>query len=116
MVRGCPRRALGMLGAACLVLVALGAAKSKIAPNNAPPTLVRAVSRLTHGSAGTFDIPLPQGPGGSAIECRDVSRGMKLLLIFDQPISSANVAVTAGVAKLSAKPKFSTNHVTIALS
>ncbi len=64
-----------------------------------PPVLQSAVSRMVHGSAGTFDVQLPLS-GGTGIECRSVAAGMTLVLTFDQPISSGTAAVTAGTATL----------------
>ncbi|EIQ02090.1 beta-galactosidase [Opitutaceae bacterium TAV1] len=70
-----------------------------------PPLLLNAVSRKTHGLAGTFDIPLAvtTTAGGndpaaaSPVECR---RGdtLTLVLAFDKPVSSLEAAITAGTA------------------
>jgi len=79
-----------------------------------PPKLVSAVSRMTHGAAGAFDVQLPLS-GGSGIECRDVARGMTLILKFDQPITRATPRLTAGVAMLG-NPAIATNSITLKLT
>lgn len=60
----------------------------------AGPELTSAVSRLTHGNAGSFDAPMPLD--GSGIEPRSHSGNYTIVLHFDQPIQSGTAAVTAG--------------------
>src|SRR5258708_1962321 len=79
------------------------------------PVLVSAVSRMDHGSAGTFDVQLPLS-GRSGIECRSVAKGMTLVLSFNQPISSGGVIVSAGAAILNGAPTFANKTMTVRLS
>ena len=79
------------------------------------PTLTAAVSRLTHGSAGTFDINLPLS-GAPGIEMRG-STSYTVVLTFDRPVLSATSAsVASGVGSVSGLPSFSGNAATIQLS
>jgi hypothetical protein len=60
------------------------------------PLLVRAVSRKTHGAAGTFDVNLlPPQPG---IECRSggTSRNHQLVVSFASPITFTGVTTACG--------------------
>src|SRR5437764_8221124 len=102
--------AVGLLGA-LLIVLSVGARVAEAAP----PKLLNAVSRMSHGPAGSYDITLPL-TGNSGIECRDTSGGVTLVLKFDKPIIAAKAAVTAGVAKIAAAPTFALNRVTIKLS
>ncbi len=77
------------------------------------PQMQRAVSRRLHGAV-TYDIPLPQA-GGGGIECRQLAGGVTLVLTFDKPVSSANAAVTAGVANVVGAATVSGNTLTINL-
>ncbi len=67
----------------------------------APPVLQSAVSRKTHGSAGTFDINLPLA--GLGIECRSggASQAYQIVFAFDQTLTSAQASVLSGVAVIS---------------
>ena len=63
-------------------------------------TLNSVVSRMTHGGAGTFDIPIAQ------VECRDggVNGNYTLVFTFSNPITSAGGAIVAnGSATVSSK-------------
>jgi hypothetical protein len=79
-----------------------------------PPALVGAVSRKVHGAAGSFDLPLALAVANPATEPRSGST-LTLVLTFDQPIASAQVAVTEGVATSSGIAP-SGNSVTITLT
>lgn len=79
------------------------------------PTLLTAVSRMTHGSAGVYDVQLPLS-GGSGIECRSVANGMLLVMTFDQPVTSGSATVSAGTATLSGTPTFSNYTMSVALT
>ena len=76
-----------------------------------PPVLLSAVSRESHGAAGTFDVQLPL-TGGSGIECRTIANGVTLVLKFDQPISSTKAVVTGGTA-IVGLPSYSANVVSV---
>ncbi|HEY8749302.1 MAG TPA: DUF1800 family protein [Tepidisphaeraceae bacterium] len=78
------------------------------------PSLVSAVSRMTHGSAGTFDIQFPL-QGRTGIECRSVDQGVTLVLTFDQPVKGGNASVAEGTATLAGTPAFLDNTMTVHL-
>ena len=80
-----------------------------------PPT---AVSRKTHGAAGTFDIPLPL-TGSLGVECRSGGAGgnYQIVATFAIPVTltNATVAPGAGTASVSGMPLVSGNQVTVNL-
>jgi len=79
-----------------------------------PPNLVSAASRLVHGSAGTFDLPLALT--GHSIEPRsDGSGNFTAVLTFDQAVNSGQASVTAGTGMVSGVT-FSGNSMIIGLS
>ena len=79
------------------------------------PTLTAAVSRLTHGSAGTFDINLPL-KGAPGIEMRG-GGSYTVVLTFDRPVVVATSAsIASGVGSVSGLPSFSGNTATIQLT
>jgi carboxypeptidase T len=59
-------------------------------------TLLSAASRLTHGGAGTFEIPMPL-TGVSGVEDRSSST-YNAVFTFDGPVSSGEVLVLSGTA------------------
>jgi hypothetical protein len=68
------------------------------------PAVVTAVSRKTHGSAGTFDVDLPlTGPIG--IECRQGQGANfdahEIVVTFPTSITLSSVSITSGIASLS---------------
>ncbi|HEY3837261.1 MAG TPA: hypothetical protein VGL72_11850 [Bryobacteraceae bacterium] len=81
----------------------------------AAPSLLSAVSRLTHGGSGTFDIALPlSGPSG--IEPRsDGSGNYSIVFNFNQPVTGGSATVTAGTGNVSGTT-FSGNTATVNLS
>ena len=80
----------------------------------APPVLLSAVSRVTHGNAGAFDVTLPLA-GGSGVECRSLATGTTVVLTFNQPVATVTAAVTGGKAKAAA-PSIATNVVSVKLT
>jgi hypothetical protein len=59
------------------------------------PILQSAVSRMTHGAAGTFDLNLPVN--GRGIEPRsDGTQNYQIILTFDQPLTSGSASVSSG--------------------
>ena len=94
------------------VLTLCGAA-SLAAAN--PPSLLSAVSRMTHGSAGTFDVQLPL-QGRTGIECRSLDQGLTLVLTFDQPVKGGSASVVEGTASVSGTPGFLDNKMTVHLA
>ena len=79
-----------------------------------PLTFVSAVSRKTHGAAGTFDINLPLS-GSPGIECRTggANGDHTIVFTFTNDIVSGNAAVTAGTGSVSGSPTFSSNTMTV---
>ena len=69
-----------------------------------PPIIVPlgAVSRKTHGGAGTFDIGLPL-TGNPGIECRSggASSSYQIIITFAAPITLAGASVTNGIGGVS---------------
>jgi hypothetical protein len=65
----------------------------------APPAVTSVVSRLSHGSAGAFDIVLPQPPAARNVECRSggANGTYQLVFTFVNPVVRvAGVSVTSG--------------------
>ncbi|MEP6922731.1 MAG: hypothetical protein ABI967_16555 [bacterium] len=82
------------------------------------PTVVSAVSRKTHGTAGTFDVDLPL-TGTPGIECRQGqgvnSDSHQVVATFIAPVTLQAAAVTSGTGSvLSATP--SGNQVVVDLT
>ena len=76
-------------------------------------TLVSAASRLTHGSAGTFDIAMPlTGPSG--VEDR-VTSTYNAVFTFNGPVTSGQVQLVSGTATVGAVT-FSGNSMTAAIT
>ncbi len=75
--------------------------------------LVSAASRLTHGTAGTFDVNMPL-TGISGVECRNATT-YNAVFTFDAPVTSGQVTVTAGTATVGGLT-FSGNSITAPLT
>jgi uncharacterized protein (DUF1800 family) len=102
-------RTATLLASLLILIVAHGSAVAQ-----SPPQLNSALSRKSHGGTN-YDIALPL-TGNSAIECRRVTTlGMRLVLTFDQPITSLDAPVIAGTASAAA-PSIAGNIVTINLT
>lgn len=79
-------------------------------------SLTSAVSRKTHGSAGTFDIPLPL-TGEPGVECRTSGGGKyTFVFAFSGNVVSGSASVTAGVGSVSGSPVFAGNTMTVNLT
>jgi hypothetical protein len=79
-----------------------GLVGSGVGPGPCPPAadLVSAASRVTHGSAGSFDINMPlTGPSG--IEDR-ITSNYTAVFTFDIPVTSGTVSVMSGTATVGA--------------
>jgi uncharacterized delta-60 repeat protein len=83
--------------------------------DEAPLSLTSAVSRKIHGSAGTFDIPLPL-TGEPGIECRSTSGTHTLVFSFSTDVVSGNAAVTEGTGNVLGSPVFVDNTMTVNLT
>jgi uncharacterized delta-60 repeat protein len=77
--------------------------------------LTSAVSRKTHGSAGTFDIALPL-VGEAGLECRSSNLAHTLVFTFNNDVVSGSAAVTAGTGSVSGSPIFAGNTMTVNLA
>ena len=77
--------------------------------------LTGAVSRKTHGAAGTFDIPLPLS-GNPGVECRGTDGNYMLVFTFDNNLMSGSAIVTAGTGTVAGSPTFSANTMTVNLT
>lgn len=75
--------------------------------------LLSAASRLTHGVAGTFDVPMPL-TGTSGVEDRSSST-YNAVFTFDAPVTSGEVLVVSGTATVGAI-SFSGNSLTAQLT
>src|SRR6202011_3232017 len=82
-----------------------------------PVQLTDAVSRKTHGAAGTFDVELPL-TGSVGIECRSGGAGGNhtFVFTFTNNVVSGNASVTQGVGTVSGPPTFSGNTMTVNLT
>jgi hypothetical protein len=79
--------------------------------------LTSAVSRKTHGAAGTFDIPLPL-TGNPGVECRTggTTNDYTQVFTFTNNVVSGNASVTSGIGSVSGMPTFSGNTMTVNLT
>jgi len=68
----------------------------RVAPAGAAINLSSAASRLTHGTAGTFDVTMPL-TGISGVEDRSAST-YNAVFTFDAPVTSGEVQVVSGTA------------------
>ena len=84
-----------------------------------PPTLVSAALRRTHGSAGTFNLPLTlvAAPGINHNPATEPRQGPAhtVVFTFDKPVSAATATITEGTGTAGA-PTFSGNDVIVALT
>jgi uncharacterized delta-60 repeat protein len=80
-----------------------------------PLQLTTAVSRKTHGGAGTFDVPLPLS-GEPGVECRSTGGAHTLIFAFNNNVVSGNASVTTGIGSVLGSPTFSGNTMTVNLT
>src|SRR5438477_5019147 len=85
----------------------------RVAPSTSGITLVSVASRLTHGAAGTFDVPMPL-TGVSGVEDRSSST-YNAVFNFDGPVTSGQVSVLSGTATVGTI-SFSGNSMTAQLT
>ena len=80
--------------------------------NITAPNLVSAVSRMTHGGAGTFDLPLSLS--SRTVEPRSDGTGnYTIVFTFDQPVNSGTAQSSSGTVN---NASFSGNTMTVSLS
>jgi autotransporter-associated beta strand protein len=77
-------------------------------------TLTSAVSRKTHGSAGTFDVNLPL-TGTPGVECRSSGGNHTIVFTFTNNVTSGS-ALISGTGTLVGTPSFSGNTMTVNVS
>jgi predicted outer membrane repeat protein len=77
--------------------------------------LLNAVSRKTHGGAGTFDINLPLS-GEPGVECRSGGGNYTEVFTFTNNVVSGSAAVTGGTGNVSGSPTFSGHTMTVNLT
>jgi hypothetical protein len=82
-----------------------------------PVQFTDAVSRKTHGAAGTFDVELPLS-GSVGIECRSGGAGGNhtFVFTFTNNVVSGNATVTSGIGNILGSPTFSSNTMTVNLT
>ena len=89
----------------------------RVAPS--APAALSAVSRKTHGGAGTFDVPLPL-IGNAGIECRSgsgpSSNNHQVIVTFANPVTDTGVAVSSIDGLATAAQGISGGVVTLDLS
>ncbi|MEO8133207.1 MAG: Ig-like domain-containing protein [Betaproteobacteria bacterium] len=76
---------------------AQGIAESSAGILGAPPAFLGAVSRKTHGAAGSFGLPLSLVVANPTTEPRQSSTA-SIVMTFDQFVTSAQATLTEGVA------------------
>jgi hypothetical protein len=77
--------------------------------------LTTAVSRKTHGGAGTFNVNLPL-TGNPGIECRNSGGNHTLVFTFTANVVSGSASVVSGAGSVSGSPTFSANTMTVNLT
>ena len=85
----------------------------RVAPSGGGIQLLSAVSRLTHGAAGTFDVSMPL-TGTSGVEDRSAST-YNAVFTFDAAVTSGQVSVVSGTATVGTI-SFSGNGMTAQLT
>ncbi len=77
--------------------------------------LTSAVSRKTHGDAGTFDVNLPL-TGEPGVECRSSGGAHTLVFTFSSEIVSGSARVESGEGDVLGTPIFAGNTMTVNLT
>jgi hypothetical protein len=77
------------------------------------PNLTSVASRMTHGSAGTFDLPL--STSSRVVEPRRSGSNYTVVFTFDKNVTNGNASVTSGTATVSSRT-FSGNSMIVGLS
>jgi uncharacterized delta-60 repeat protein len=90
-------------------------ASTAVFGSNPALQLASAVSRKTHGSIGTQDVPLPLS-GAVGVESRTGGGAHMFVFTFSNSIVSANAAVTSGSAAVAGSPLISGNTIAVNLT
>lgn len=77
--------------------------------------LMGAVSRMTQGASGTYDISLPLS-GEAGVECRNGGGNYTIVFTFDNNLLSGNASVTSGTGSVSGSPTVAGNTLTVNLT
>src|SRR5437867_4911705 len=85
----------------------------RVAPPTSGVTLLTAASRLTHGTAGTFDVSMPL-TGTSGVEDRSAST-YNAVFTFNAPVRSGQVSLVSGTATVGSI-SFDANSMTAQLT
>ena len=81
------------------------------------PTPISAVSRKTHGAAGTFDIDLPlAGPVGVEDRSGGATNDYQVVVTFASNVSVSSAVVSAGTGSVSSATGSGTNILTVNLT
>jgi|GEM_PF-598312 len=86
-------------------------------PAAQPVQPLSAVSRKTHGSAGTFDVDLPL-TGTPGIECRSGggTKDHQIVITFASPVTFSGASVTSGTGTVSSATGSGTTSVVVNLT
>jgi hypothetical protein len=83
----------------------------------APLTITTAVSRKTHGGAGSFDCDLPlTGPSGIESRNGGASGDHTIVFTFANDVVSGNASIVSGTGSIAGSPIFSANTMTVNLT
>jgi len=80
-----------------------------------PLQLTTAVSRMTHGSAGDFDIDLPL-TGEPGVESRDGSGIHTIMVTFTNDVVSGSASIASGAAGVKGTPTFAGKTMKVSLA
>ncbi len=80
-----------------------------------PLQIATAVSRLTHGGAGDFDIDLPL-TGEPGVECRSGGGNYTIVVTCSNSLVSGDASVTSGTGSVAGSPTFNANTMTVSLT
>ena len=78
--------------------------RTQVIPAVLPLAISSAVSRMTHGASGTFDIPLP------GVECRNGGGTHTVVVTFNNPVVSGSASVGSGSGSISGSPAVLRKH------
>lgn len=79
-----------------------------------PPVLVEVISRLSHRSAGTFELPLNLHSPFS-VEGR-ITSTLELVFRFDKPVNAVTASVVRGIGTIAGPPAVNGTEVTVLLT
>jgi len=77
-----------------------------------PLQFASAVSRKTHGGAGTFDVSLPLS-GTPRVECRNSGGNHSFVFTFSNNVTGGSAIIEGGIGNIAGTPVFSGNTMTV---